>query len=57
MHEVMGPLPAAEGSPGALTSLVSCTRGQGRERKAEEEAPVVLKRERDASQQPFMLPD
>lgn len=57
MHEVMGPLPTAEGSPGALISLVSCTRGQGRQRKAEEEAPMVLERERDASQQPFVLPD
>lgn len=57
MHEVMGPLPTAEGSPGALISLVSCTRGQGRQRKAEEEAPMVLERECDASQQPFVLPD
>lgn len=57
MQEVTGPLPAAEGSPGALISLVSCTRGQGRQRKVEEEAPMVLERERDASQQPFVLPD
>lgn len=44
MHEVTEPLPAAEGSPGPLTSLGSSTRGQGRQRKTEEEAHGLRER-------------